>query len=63
MRFFGGLLIAIGLLSAGLYFLDMNFLFLNWINRWGETTGWLIRGGVVVLGVILYFVGKPSDQE
>lgn len=63
MRFFGGILIAIGLLSAALYFASMNFIFLKWINHWGSNVGWWIRGGLVLLGIILYIAGKPSDEE
>lgn len=63
MRFLGVILIVVGLLSAGVSFLDMNFIFLTWINQWGENVGWIIRGGMVFLGLILYFAGKPTDQE
>lgn len=63
MRFFGGFLAAIGLLSAALYFLDMNFIFLNWINKWGPGVAWSIRGGLIVVGLLLYVLGKPSDEE
>ena len=63
MRFFGGFLMAVGLLSAAVSFLDMNFAFLNWINNWGPGVAWAIRGGIIVLGLIMYIAGKPSDQE
>jgi hypothetical protein len=63
MRFSGGILIVIGLISAALHFASMNFIFLNWINNWGFNVAWGIRGGLVLLGIILYFAGKPSDEE
>ena len=63
MRFFGGLLAVIGLLAVVLHFLNMNFIFLTWINKWGSTIAWVIRGGIIVLGAVLYFTGKPSDRE
>ncbi len=63
MRFLGVILIVVGLVSAGVYFLNMNFIFLTWINKWGATTGWIIRGGMVLLGLILYFLGKSSEEE
>jgi len=62
MRFLGLLLIFIGVFSVIWYFLGMNLIFLQWIGQWGETTGWLIRGAFIVIGAILYFVGKPSDK-
>ena len=63
MRFIGVVIIVIALVSAGVYFLDMNFIFLTWVNHWGENIGWVIRGGMVLLGLILYFAGKPTDKE
>ena len=63
MRTLGVLLIIIGVLSAVLYFLHMNFMFLNWINTWGPDKAWMIRGGIVVIGVIFYFLGKPDEKE
>ncbi len=63
MRFLGVLLIIIGVGSSLLFLLDMNFLFFQWINRWGTDIGWIIRGGVVVLGIILFILGKPSGEE
>ena len=63
MRFLGSVLIILGVVSAAVSFLDMEFIFLTWINTWGETIGWTIRGGFVLLGVILYIAGKPADEE
>jgi hypothetical protein len=63
MRFFGAFIMIVGLLSATVYFLDMNFMFLNWINNWGPGVAWTIRGGIILLGLIMYLVGKPSDEE
>ena len=63
MRFFGAFIMVVGLLSAAVYFLGMNFVFLNWINNWGPGVAWAIRGGIVVLGLIMYIAGKPSDEE
>ena len=63
MRFFGAFIMVVGLLSAAVYFLDMNFMFLNWINNWGPGVAWAIRGGIVLLGLIMYIAGKPSDEE
>jgi len=62
MRFFGILILIIGLLSIALHFLNMNFIFLNWIDKWGTQTGWIIRGGITLLGVILWLAGK-KDQH
>lgn len=53
----------VGLLSGAVYFLGMNFIFLNWINNWGPNVAWAIRGGIVMLGLIMYIAGKPSEEE
>jgi hypothetical protein len=38
-------------------------MFLNWINNWGSGVAWGIRGGIILLGLIMYIAGKPSDEE
>ncbi|MDZ4747429.1 MAG: hypothetical protein SH808_03015 [Saprospiraceae bacterium] len=63
MRFFGAFIMVVGACSAAVYFLGMNFVFLNWINNWGSGVAWGIRGGIFLLGLIMYLVGKPSEQE
>jgi len=60
MRFFGILILVIGILSIVLHFLNMNFIFLNWIDQWGTQTGWIIRGGITLLGLILWLFGKKD---
>ncbi|MEP6792860.1 MAG: hypothetical protein ABJB16_00925 [Saprospiraceae bacterium] len=62
MRTLGVILLVAGILSSVLYFLQMNFMFLNWINTWGPDKAWMIRGGIIVLGIIFFFMGKPSDK-
>ncbi len=63
MRTFGFYIAIIGLLSIGFYFLNMNFVFLKWINHWGETTGWMIRSGLVLIGGILWYFGKKDRDH
>lgn len=63
MRFLGFLLIFIGVFSSIWYFLDMNFLFFQWIDKWGTDIGWFVRGGIIVIGIIFISVGKPTEQE
>ena len=63
MRFFGAFIMVVGLLSGAVYFLGMNFIFLNWINNWGPNVAWAIRGGIFMLGLIMYIAGKPSEEE
>lgn len=58
MRTFGIYIIVIGLLSIVLHFLNMNFIFLNWIDQWGPEKGWIIRGGITLLGGLLWLIGR-----
>jgi hypothetical protein len=51
-------LLLVGLVSLVLPFLGMKFMFLTWIEQWGSTVAWLIRGGILLLGAILWFGTK-----
>jgi len=63
MRLFGIILIIVGATSAILFFLDKNFVLLDWINTWGNQVGWGIRGFLMLLGIILFIVGKAAEEE
>ena len=63
MRLFGIILIIVGAISAILFFLDKNFVLLDWINTWGSQVGWGIRGFLILLGIILFIVGKAAEEE
>ncbi len=55
-----GLLI-VGLLSLTLPFLNMKFMFLTWIEQWGPAVAWLIRGGITLLGLLLWLGFKNRE--
>jgi len=57
-----GLLI-IGLISLALPFINPNMhsLFLTWIGRWGPTVAWCIRGGITLLGLVLWLGFKDRE--
>ena len=59
----GAVLALFGLASTVLYFLDFNLRLLMWIDNWGETTGWIIRIGLIILGAILYFLTGNNNTE
>ncbi|GAB2945543.1 hypothetical protein GCM10027048_08230 [Hymenobacter coalescens] len=54
-------LLLVGLVSMVLPLLNMNFMFLGWINNWGPTTAWLIRGGIALLGLVLWLTFRNRD--
>ena len=38
-----------------------EFSLLMWIDMWGESVAWAIRGGAVVVGAILFGLGMRAD--
>ncbi len=63
MKSFGSLLLFFGIGSSVLYLIDYNLSLLMWIENWGETVAWGIRGGMIVVGAGLYFLSSPGEQE
>ena len=57
-----GLLI-IGLISLVLPLINPNlhYVFLTWIDNWGPTMGWVIRGGITLLGLLLWLGYRNRD--
>lgn len=55
-----GLLI-IGFVSLLLPLLGMKFMFLTWIDQWGSTVSWAIRGGITALGLLLFMMYRNRD--
>ncbi|MBO2008493.1 hypothetical protein [Hymenobacter negativus] len=57
-----GLLI-IGLISLVLPLINPNlhYAFLTWIENWGTTMAWIIRGGIALLGLVLWLGFKNRD--
>ena len=59
-----GLYLAIfGIGSVVLSLVDMNFRAIMWIDNWGESIGWSIRGGASVIGIILFSVGLLQESN
>jgi hypothetical protein len=54
----GGFAALAGLISSGLHFINYELRILMWIESWGPTTAWVIRGALVAGGAALYFVGN-----
>ncbi len=60
MRNIGILLVLFGAGSFVLNMIGMEFKLLMWIDNWGQTTGWAIRGGMIVVGGLLFFMAMRS---
>lgn len=63
MKQLGGALFFFGIGSAVLYFLEMQFVILSWIDNWGETNAWIIRGAMAVIGGVLWMAGNKKEAE
>jgi hypothetical protein len=61
MKNFGGTLFFFGIGSVVLYFLSMEFIILAWIDLWGPTIGWVIRGALIIVGAILWLIGRKKE--
>ncbi|MBX3383903.1 MAG: hypothetical protein KF864_10400 [Phycisphaeraceae bacterium] len=51
MKSWGIFLIIMAVGSAVLPHLGMPFIILSWIENWGETAAWIIRGALLAIGV------------
>jgi len=61
MKNIGILLVLLGAGSFVLHLIDMEFKLPMWVDNWGETAGWAIRGAMVIAGGILLLLGrKPA---
>jgi hypothetical protein len=62
MKSIGTYLMIFGAASILLYFFEMNLRLLSWIDNWGVTAGWIIRIGLIVLGLVLFIMGKRREE-
>jgi hypothetical protein len=63
MRKIGSYMAIFGVLAIVLNFFDRVPTILMWIYSWGETAAWAIKIGLIVVGAILFFMGKPSEED
>lgn len=63
MKRIGIYLIIAGIGSILLNQFGYEFKLLMWIDNWGDTVGWAIRGGAIVIGAALIFLGKNSATQ
>jgi len=64
MKKIGGYLVFFGLFAIVLGFLNRVPKILIWIYNWGETTAWIIKIALVIVGGALYLLGgSPEEPE
>lgn len=61
MKKIGGYMVFFGLFAIVLNFLGRVPTLLMWIYKWGETPAWIIKIGLIVVGAVLFFMGKTND--
>jgi len=49
--------------SIVLYFINMEFILLAWVDMWGPLAAWIIRGILLVAGAVLWLVGKSQESQ
>jgi len=57
----GGLLVLFGFGSIALGLFGMEFRLVSFLDNWGPSVGMAIKGGMGVLGAILWFVGNKQE--
>ncbi len=62
MKRIGYFIALLGASSIILNFFDYEFRYLMWVENWGETVGWIIRIGLIVLGAVLVFAGSKQKS-
>lgn len=62
MKELGSLLLLFGIGSFALNMIGYEFSLLMWIDNWGQTVGYAIRGGMIAVGGVLYFVGMKAGK-
>jgi hypothetical protein len=63
MQGIGGFLVLMGAGSFVLHFMEMEFRLLGWVDNWGVGVGNGIRVAMIVVGGILWFLGRTDAKE
>lgn len=63
MRNIGSAMLFFGIGSIVLNFINMQFIILAWIDMWGPTVGWVIKGALILVGAILFFASGKKEEK
>lgn len=63
MKSLGMYMALAGIISIALNFMERNLSILMWIDMWGETIGWAIRIGLIVVGGALFLMIPGEEEE
>lgn len=62
MKNIGGLMVLFGAGSFVLGLIGYEFSLLMWIDNWGTTVGYVIRGALIVVGGALWLMGDKAES-
>ena len=62
MKSIGSLLIFYGILTIVLDFFNYVPRIMQWVYSWGDTTGWILKIGFVVVGYLLLKIEKSTQS-
>jgi hypothetical protein len=62
MQGFGGLLFFLGVGSFVLHYINMELLLVSWVDNWGTGIGNGIRVAMIVVGGILWLLGRKQGS-
>jgi hypothetical protein len=63
MQGFGGLLFFLGAGSFVLHYINMEFILVSWVDNWGTGVGNGIRVAMIVVGGILWLLGRKQAAQ
>ncbi|HCC94756.1 MAG TPA: hypothetical protein DEQ26_10595 [Flavobacteriaceae bacterium] len=63
MKTIGTYMAIFGLLAIVLNFFNAVPRLLAWIYNWGEDVAWGIKIAFVIVGAILYFMGRKQEEN
>ena len=62
MKNIGGLMVLFGAGSLVLGLIGYEFSLMMWVDNWGTTVGYVIRGALIVVGGVLWFMGDNGES-
>jgi hypothetical protein len=63
MQSIGSFMVLLGAGSFALRFMNMEFWLLSWVDNWGPVAGTGIRIAFIVVGGILWYLGRPQEAK
>ena len=59
-----GIYIALfGIAAIILPYFNRQLSILSWVDNWGEMVSWIIKIGLIIVGVVLFFLLKSKPKE